>query len=66
MLTTQARNHSVVESYASTGGPTSSCAQRCYSLIDELRTRCMNAGLLRPDVTTADLSCSAAPCARPS
>lgn len=55
MLTTQAHNRAVVESYAANGGPTSSCAQRCYSFIDELRTRCMNAGLLRPDVTTADL-----------
>ncbi|MGW0712499.1 TetR/AcrR family transcriptional regulator [Streptomyces sp. NPDC002643] len=55
ILTTQARNRAVVESYATTGGPTSSCAQRCHSFIDELRTRCMSAGLLRPDVTTADL-----------
>ena len=55
MLTTQAGNRAVVESYAAKGGPTSSCARRCYSFIDELRTRCMDAGLLRPDVTTADL-----------
>ncbi|MDX2536165.1 hypothetical protein PV332_32830 [Streptomyces scabiei] len=55
MLTTQAHNRAVVESYAARGGPTSSCAQRCYSFIDELRTRCMDAGLLRPDVTTDDL-----------
>ncbi|MET4924400.1 TetR/AcrR family transcriptional regulator [Streptomyces sp. PSRA5] len=55
MLTTQARNRAVVESYTTNGGPTPSCAQRCYTFIDELRTRCMNAGLLRPDVTTDDL-----------
>lgn len=55
MLTTQAHNRAVVESYTTRGGPTLSCAQRCYSFIDELRTRCMDAGLLRPDVTTADL-----------
>lgn len=55
MLTSQAGNRAVVESYATTGGPSSSCAQRCYSFIDELRTRCMDAGLLRPDVTTDDL-----------
>ncbi|MDX3520223.1 TetR/AcrR family transcriptional regulator [Streptomyces scabiei] len=55
MLTTQAHNRAVVESYAARGGPTHTCAQRCYSVVDELRTRCMNAGLLRPDVTTDDL-----------
>ncbi|MDX3385263.1 TetR/AcrR family transcriptional regulator [Streptomyces niveiscabiei] len=55
MLTTQARNRAAVESYATAGGPSSACAQRCYSVIDELRTRCMDAGLLRPDVTTPDL-----------
>ncbi|MCL6739133.1 TetR/AcrR family transcriptional regulator [Streptomyces neyagawaensis] len=54
MLTTQSHNRAVIESYASTGGP-SECAQRCYALIDYLRTRCLDAGLLRPDVTTADL-----------
>ncbi len=55
ILTTQSRNRAVVESYTATNGPTSSCAQRCYSFIDDLRTRCMNAGLLRPDITTTDL-----------
>lgn len=55
MLTTQAGNRAVVESYAAQGGPTSSCAERCHSFIDELRTRCRDAGLLRPDVTTDDL-----------
>jgi len=55
MLTTQAATRAVVESYTTRGGPIASCAQRCYSFIDELRTRCMDAGLLRPDVTTDDL-----------
>jgi AcrR family transcriptional regulator len=55
MLTTQAGNRAVVESYAATGGPSSSCAQRCYSFIDELRTRCLAVGRLRPGVTTDDL-----------
>ncbi|MET8759888.1 TetR/AcrR family transcriptional regulator [Lentzea sp. NPDC004782] len=55
MLTTQAGNRALVESYVATGGPTSSCAQRCYSFIDDLRTRCRDAGVLRPGVTTADL-----------
>ncbi|MET8983138.1 TetR/AcrR family transcriptional regulator [Streptomyces sp. NPDC004539] len=55
MLTTQSRNRAVVESYTTNGGPTPACAQRCHSFIDELRTRCLDAGLLRPDVTTADL-----------
>ncbi|WP_244210596.1 TetR/AcrR family transcriptional regulator [Amycolatopsis kentuckyensis] len=55
MLTTQAGNRALVESYATTGGPTRSCAERCASFIDDLRTRCLAAGLLRPGVTTADL-----------
>ena len=55
LLHTQAGNRALVESYAATGGPTSSCAQRCFSFIDDLRTRCQDAGLLRPGVTTADL-----------
>ncbi|WP_374327793.1 hypothetical protein [Streptomyces sp. PSKA30] len=54
-LTNQARNRALVESYAATGGPTHACAQHRDSVIDDLRTRCLNAGLLRPDVTTADL-----------
>ena len=55
LLDTQAGNRAVVESYAATGGPSSACVQRCYSLIDQLRTRCADAGVLRPDVTTDDL-----------
>ncbi len=54
-LSTQARNRALVESYATTGGPTRACAERCASFIDDLRTRCADAGLLRPGVTTADL-----------
>jgi AcrR family transcriptional regulator len=55
LLTTQSGNRALVESYAATGGPTLSCAERRYSFIDDLRARCLDAGLLRPDVTTADL-----------
>ncbi|GAA2539167.1 TetR/AcrR family transcriptional regulator [Winogradskya consettensis] len=54
-LSTQARNRAVVESFTATGGPSDSCIQRCYSIIDELRTRCVDAGILRPGVTTEDL-----------
>jgi AcrR family transcriptional regulator len=54
-LSNQARNRALVESYATTGGPTHACAHHCHSIIDDLRTRCLDAGLLRPDVTTADL-----------
>jgi AcrR family transcriptional regulator len=55
LLDTQAGNRAVVESYAATGGPSSACIQRCLSLIDQLRTRCVDAGVLRPGVTTDDL-----------
>ena len=51
-LTNQARNRALVESYAATV----ECAQHRDSVIEDLRTRCLNAGLLRPDVTTADLA----------
>jgi AcrR family transcriptional regulator len=55
LLDNQAGNRAVVESFAATGGPSDACIQRCYSLIDQLRTRCVDAGLLRPGVTTDDL-----------
>jgi AcrR family transcriptional regulator len=55
LLGTQAGNRAVVESYATTGGPSDSCIQRCYSIIDQLRTRCTAAGVLRAGVTTEDL-----------
>ncbi|WP_203837723.1 TetR/AcrR family transcriptional regulator [Winogradskya humida] len=54
-LSTQARNRAVVESLTATGGPSSSCVERCYSIIDQLRTRCVDVGMLRPGVTTEDL-----------
>ncbi|WP_113700073.1 TetR/AcrR family transcriptional regulator [Nonomuraea lactucae] len=54
-LTHLARNRALVESYAATGGPTHECARHRDSVFDDLRTRCLNAGLLRPDVSTADL-----------
>ncbi|WBO69043.1 TetR/AcrR family transcriptional regulator [Streptomyces camelliae] len=55
MLAKQGRNRALVESYTAAGGPTESCAQHCYAVMDELRTRCVNAGLLRHGLTTADL-----------
>ncbi|MER6442890.1 TetR/AcrR family transcriptional regulator [Streptomyces sp. NPDC001185] len=55
LLDNQADNRAVVESYATTGGPSESCVQRCYDLIDQVRTRCVDAGVLRSGVTTEDL-----------
>ncbi|GAA2888743.1 TetR family transcriptional regulator [Actinoplanes cyaneus] len=55
LLDTQAGNRAVVESFATTGGPSDACVQRCYAIIDELRTRCVDAGVLRSGVTTEDL-----------
>ncbi|HWS32294.1 MAG TPA: TetR/AcrR family transcriptional regulator [Actinoplanes sp.] len=55
LLETQAGNRAVVESYTTTGGPSSSCIERCHTLIDQLRTRCADAGVLRAGVTTEDL-----------
>ncbi|WP_083971625.1 TetR/AcrR family transcriptional regulator [Actinoplanes awajinensis] len=55
LLDNYADNRAVVESYAATGGPSESCIQRCYSLIDQVRIRCVDAGVLRPGVTTEDL-----------
>ncbi|MEW2395482.1 TetR/AcrR family transcriptional regulator [Streptomyces sp. NPDC046862] len=48
-----ARNRALVESYAAAGPP--ACAPRRDAVMDELRIRCVNAGLLRGGVTTADL-----------
>ena len=55
LLDTQAGNRAVVESYATTGGPSDACIERCYAIIDQVRTRCADAGVLRPGVTTEDL-----------
>jgi AcrR family transcriptional regulator len=55
LLENQAGNRAVVESYAATGGPSSACIERCYSIVDQLRTRCVDAGGLRTGVTTEDL-----------
>jgi AcrR family transcriptional regulator len=55
LLDNQADNRAVVESFAATGGPSEACVQRCFSLIDQVRTRCVEAGVLRPGVTTEDL-----------
>lgn len=51
----QAGNRAVVESFAATGGPSSACIQHCHTIIDQLRTRCADAGVLRPGITTDDL-----------
>ncbi|GAA1650924.1 TetR/AcrR family transcriptional regulator [Actinoplanes couchii] len=55
LLADHAGNRAVVESYTATGGPSLSCIQRCYDCIDQLRTRCADAGVLRPGITTDDL-----------
>lgn len=55
LLDTQAGNRAVVESFAATGGPSSACIERCQRFVDQLRTRCVDAGLLRHGVTTDDL-----------
>ena len=55
MLTTQAHNRALMDSFARTGGPTESCVRQCRAVIDELRGRCERAGLLRRGVSTDDL-----------
>jgi AcrR family transcriptional regulator len=55
MLTTQAHNRALMDSFARTGGPTESCVQQCRAVIDELRGRCEQADLLRRGVRTDDL-----------
>jgi AcrR family transcriptional regulator len=55
VLTTQALNRALMDSYVATGGPTQACVQKCRVFIDELRGRCEQAGLLRPGVSTEDL-----------
>ncbi|MFE7839161.1 TetR/AcrR family transcriptional regulator [Streptomyces sp. NPDC057474] len=54
-LTQLARNRALIEAYIATGAPSCECARRRDAVYDDLRTRCQDAGLLRPDVTTADL-----------
>ena len=54
-LDAQAGNRAVVESFTATGGPSEDCVRRCHAIIDELRMRCVDAGVLRPGVTTVDL-----------
>ncbi|MEU3982778.1 TetR/AcrR family transcriptional regulator [Streptomyces sp. NPDC026672] len=51
-----ARNRALVESYADASGPSPSCVRRQADIIESLRRRCLAAGRLRPDVTTADLT----------
>ncbi|GHE41709.1 TetR/AcrR family transcriptional regulator [Streptomyces capitiformicae] len=55
-LTHQACNRALVESYATQDGPSPECAQLRESVLGELLDRCLDAGLLRSDVTTADLA----------
>ncbi|WP_150249340.1 TetR/AcrR family transcriptional regulator [Nocardiopsis deserti] len=54
-LTHQARNRALVESYLDTGGPTHECARLRDSFLEELHARCLDAGVLRAGVTSADL-----------
>jgi AcrR family transcriptional regulator len=46
----------LTESYATQDGPSPECAQLRESVLGELLDRCLDAGLLRSDVTTADLA----------
>ncbi|WP_432492461.1 TetR/AcrR family transcriptional regulator [Kineococcus gypseus] len=63
VLTTQAHNRALMDSYVRTGGPTQECVQECRAFIDVLRERCERAGLLRDGVGTEDLlSLSASLC----
>ena len=55
VLTTQAHNRALMDSYVQTGGPTESCVHKCRVFIDALRQRCEQAGVLRPGVSTEDL-----------
>jgi AcrR family transcriptional regulator len=55
MLSTQAHNLALMDSYLRTGGPTEACALQCRAFIDELRDRCERAGLFRRGVTIDDL-----------
>ncbi|MCQ8188205.1 TetR/AcrR family transcriptional regulator [Streptomyces rugosispiralis] len=54
-LAHQAGNRALVESHTATGAASRVCARHREAFIDELRTRCVDAGLLREGVTTADL-----------
>ncbi|GAB3453791.1 TetR/AcrR family transcriptional regulator [Streptomonospora sediminis] len=55
-LTHQARNRALVECYVATGGPTHECVRQCDTFLAELHARCRSAGVLRADVTSADLA----------
>ncbi|MCF3963773.1 TetR/AcrR family transcriptional regulator [Streptomyces fuscigenes] len=50
-----ARNRALVEGCADVTGPFPQCARRRIDVMNSLRLRCQEAGLLRPDVTTDDL-----------
>jgi len=54
-LTHQAHNRALVETYVATGGPTHRCASLCDSFMSGPHARCLDAGVLRPGVTSADL-----------
>ena len=55
VLTTQAHNRALMDSYVQSGVPTEACVQKCRVFIDRLRERCEQAGVLRPGVSTDDL-----------
>jgi AcrR family transcriptional regulator len=56
-LATQACHRAVVEAYGHNwGGPALDCARLLHPVLDDLRARAQEAGVLRADVTTGDLA----------
>ncbi|MFT7840302.1 helix-turn-helix domain-containing protein [Saccharothrix sp. BKS2] len=56
-LATQARHRAVVEAYGHNwSGPPLDCARLLHPVLDDLRTRAQDAGVLRADATTTDLA----------
>ncbi|MEV0675191.1 helix-turn-helix domain-containing protein [Actinosynnema sp. NPDC050436] len=56
-LATQAYHRAVVEAYGDTwSGPAPDCTRLLYPVLDDLRARAQDAGVLRADVTTGDLA----------
>ncbi|MGM1062870.1 TetR/AcrR family transcriptional regulator [Saccharothrix sp. Mg75] len=56
-LANQGRHRAVVESYSGTWrGPAPDCTRLLNPVVDDLRARAQEAGVLRPDVTTGDLT----------
>ncbi|MFI9006147.1 TetR/AcrR family transcriptional regulator [Actinosynnema sp. NPDC053489] len=56
-LATQARHRAVVEAYGHNwSGPALDCTRLLYPVLDDLRARAQEAGVLRADATTGDLA----------